>query len=91
MSTALTITFAAAAPDTVAPDPLAWQDDALCAEIAGDWWFPEPGGLAREAKQVCRRCAVRPECLAWALDHDERGVWGGTSEDERRRLRRAAG
>jgi hypothetical protein len=31
---------------------------------------------------------VRPECLAFAIDNDERGVWGGTSEAERRAMRR---
>src|SRR3712207_8399842 len=31
-----------------------------------------------EAKQVCRRCEVREQCLAWALEagQDHR-VWGG--------------
>ncbi|MGI8814195.1 MAG: WhiB family transcriptional regulator [Pseudonocardia sp.] len=42
-----------------------------------------------EAKSVCRRCPVNPECLAWALDSgQDAGVWGGMSEDERRALTR---
>ncbi|HVT20624.1 MAG TPA: WhiB family transcriptional regulator, partial [Mycobacteriales bacterium] len=33
---------------------------------------------------------VRGECLSYALAHDERfGIWGGLSERERRRLKRA--
>jgi WhiB family redox-sensing transcriptional regulator len=36
-------------------------------------------------------CPVRAECLAYALEHDERfGIWGGLSERERRRLKREA-
>jgi len=68
---------------------LDWQDQALCAEVDPDLHFPEKGGSTREAKQVCRSCEVRAECLEYALEHDERfGIWGGMSERERRRLKR---
>jgi WhiB family redox-sensing transcriptional regulator len=67
-----------------------WIDDAPCAEIGGDVFFPEHGtpvSSARAAKRICARCPVRPECLAYALEHNERyGVWGGLSERERRKL-----
>ena len=55
-------------------------------------FFPEKGGSTREAKKICTGCEVRSECLSYALAHDERfGIWGGLSERERRRLKRAAG
>jgi WhiB family redox-sensing transcriptional regulator len=39
---------------------------------------------------VCRGCVVREECLEYALSNGEKfGIWGGMSERERRRLRRA--
>ena len=42
-----------------------------------------------QAKQVCAGCPVRAPCLEWApRSGQEAGVWGGTSEDERRALRR---
>ena len=67
----------------------AWQDKARCAETDPEAFFPEKGGSTREAKKVCRSCEVRPECLQYALDRDERfGIWGGLSERERRRLKR---
>jgi WhiB family redox-sensing transcriptional regulator len=45
---------------------------------------------AEAAKAVCATCPVRPECLEWALaTGQDSGVWGGTSEEERRALRRA--
>lgn len=71
---------------------LGWQDKALCAETDPDAFFPERGGSTREAKRVCRSCEVRAECLEYALGHEvgQFGVWGGMSERERRRLRRAA-
>ena len=41
------------------------------------------------AKAVCGDCTVREECLAFAITtNQEFGVWGGTSEEERRVLRR---
>lgn len=66
-----------------------WQEQALCAQVDPDAFFPEKGGSTREAKRICRGCTVRDACLEFALEHDERfGIWGGLSERERRRLRR---
>jgi WhiB family redox-sensing transcriptional regulator len=70
------------------PD-LDWTTDGLCREIDTDMFFPEKGGDVRTGKAVCRVCPVSLECLAYALRHDERfGIWGGLSEQERRRLRK---
>lgn len=67
----------------------AWQDRALCAETDPDAFFPEKGGSARAAKQVCAACEVRAACLEYALEHDEQwGLWGGLSLNERRALQR---
>jgi WhiB family redox-sensing transcriptional regulator len=67
-----------------------WQERALCAQTDPEAFFPEKGGSTREAKRICAGCEVRAECLEYALAHDERfGIWGGLSERERRRLRRA--
>ena len=72
--------------------PPTWQDRALCAQTDPEAFFPEKGGSTREAKRVCTGCEVRGECLEYALARDERfGIWGGMSERERRRLKRAAG
>ncbi|WP_372476534.1 WhiB family transcriptional regulator [Pseudonocardia terrae] len=69
-----------------------WQERALCAQTDPEAFFPEKGGSTREAKRICAGCEVRAECLDYALAQDERfGIWGGLSERERRRLRRAAG
>ncbi|HWM35329.1 MAG TPA: WhiB family transcriptional regulator [Pseudolysinimonas sp.] len=69
---------------------LAWQSDALCAQTDPEAFFPEKGGSTRDAKKICTTCEVRAQCLEYALLNDERfGIWGGLSERERRRLRRA--
>ena len=73
------------------PADLMWQDKALCAEVDPEAFFPEKGGSTRPAKLVCRGCEVRAECLEYALEHEDVGrfgIWGGTSERERRRMKR---
>ena len=52
-------------------------------------FFPETGEGVAFARQLCRRCPVKSECLDFAMATNESfGVWGGTSERERRRMRR---
>lgn len=69
-----------------------WRDEAACKGKPTGWFFPSPGkgGMADlwKAKAVCSTCPVRAECLEYALVNYERiGVWGGTSERERRSMR----
>jgi WhiB family redox-sensing transcriptional regulator len=67
----------------------AWQRYANCLGVDPDLFFPERGGSTREAKEVCRGCVVREECLEYAIEAGEKfGIWGGLSERERRTLRR---
>ena len=83
--------FAFAFPPRPQPEQLypPWMDLALCAETDPEAFFPEKGGSTREAKKVCRSCEVQPECLEYALEHDEHfGIWGGLSERERRCLKK---
>ncbi len=73
---------------TFLTDRPAWRDRAQCRGVDPDLFFPETGEPGTEAKRVCWGCAVREECLAYALDNREKfGVWGGLSEAERRRMR----
>jgi WhiB family redox-sensing transcriptional regulator len=67
-----------------------WYHRAACRLIDPDTMHPMTNerGIGK-AKGVCARCEVIRECLAYALDHDERhGIWGGLTEDERSDLRR---
>jgi WhiB family transcriptional regulator, redox-sensing transcriptional regulator len=71
-------------------DEKSWQDEANCLGVDPDLFFPERGASTREAKEVCRGCVVREDCLEFALTNGEKfGIWGGMSERERRRIRRA--
>lgn len=67
------------------------MDGGRCREHPDVNFFIDRGEDSRPAKAVCAGCLVRGECLDFALSGPERfGVWGGTSERERRRLRRSA-
>ena len=71
-------------------EELSWQHQANCMGVDPDLFFPERGASTREAKEVCRGCVVREDCLEYALENSEKfGIWGGMSERERRRIRRA--
>lgn len=71
------------------PDSKPWQAYANCMGVDPDLFFPERGASTREAKEVCRGCVVRDDCLEYALTNGEKfGIWGGMSERERRRIRR---
>lgn len=65
-----------------------WHADALCKEHPGVSFILDRGESAEPAKSICAMCAVRPECLAYALEHQPLGVWGGTTSQERKRMRR---
>lgn len=54
-------------------------------------WYPEKGGQTSTAKAMCQGCEFLRPCLAWSLENDEWGVWGGTTRDQRRDLRRRFG
>ncbi|HEY9249373.1 MAG TPA: WhiB family transcriptional regulator [Rariglobus sp.] len=64
---------------------------ALCAQTDGNLWFPDFGEPTRTARAICERCPLQDACLDYALTRGERfGVWGGVSERDRRKLRKAA-
>jgi WhiB family redox-sensing transcriptional regulator len=71
-----------------------WRDAAACREADPDLFFPDGDirsarGQVKTAKLICRGCPVSATCLSWALaDGQEAGIWGGLTEDERRRLHR---
>ena len=73
---------------------LDWRDGAACRDTDPGLFFPVgTTGPAIDqiasAKEVCLSCACRDACLEFALaTNQDTGVWGGTSEEERRVIRR---
>ena len=75
-------------------DPLvanrpSWHEQAACRGLDPELFFPHRGESTAQACAVCHRCPVQLLCREHALLKPERfGIWGATSERERRRLRR---
>ena len=67
-----------------------WFEQAACKGKTG-LFFPEKGGahVAAAAKAICAECPARGPCLEYALTaRIAEGIWGGATEDERKRIRR---
>jgi WhiB family transcriptional regulator, redox-sensing transcriptional regulator len=71
-----------------------WRSLSACSNEDPEMFFPAPRSLTMfvqlaRAKAICRSCPVTEECLRYALaTGQDYGVWGGTSEEERRGVRR---
>lgn len=73
----------------------AWQTRAACRGPQAVVFYP-PSTFERKeerrlrearAKDICRTCPVRVECLEYALAiREPHGIWGGLNEAERRSL-----
>ncbi|NCY16693.1 MAG: WhiB family transcriptional regulator [Actinobacteria bacterium] len=70
----------------------AWMEDGICRNHKPDTFFPSDGVGVEVAKRICATCPVVDTCLEYALEnHIDHGVWGGTSERQRRRILKARG
>ncbi|MFJ3481557.1 WhiB family transcriptional regulator [Streptomyces microflavus] len=84
------------APSANLPVNTNWRTNAVCRDEDPDLFFPigtsGPAlAQAAEAKALCRTCPVMERCLDWALESgQDYGVWGGTDEEDRRRIQRRA-
>lgn len=72
-----------------------WRDQAACAGTDPDVFHPPDGAagreIAKQARALCTACPVRVDCLATAIaEAEDRGIWGGCTERERRVIARAA-
>jgi WhiB family transcriptional regulator, redox-sensing transcriptional regulator len=77
-------------PHGVTLDPQVVRD-AACGDQDPELFYPDPYDLATEqaARQVCAGCPVREPCLEMALaTGDQHAILGGTTPQERVRLRR---
>lgn len=66
-----------------------------CAESDPEAFFPERAGgdgakdYIKMALAVCTDCPYKKACFDYAMKNSEIGVWGGTTEIQRRRIRMA--
>jgi WhiB family redox-sensing transcriptional regulator len=73
---------------------VSWMSRGACRQADPELFFPiatRAGPAARQveaAKAVCDPCAVRPNCLSYALEAMPEGIWGGPTSEERLAARR---
>lgn len=71
-----------------------WRAASACLRADPDLFFPiSSAGRAiiqiTKAKAICARCPVRHQCLEFARANEPLyGIWGGTTLEERERVRR---
>jgi len=66
-----------------------WMAQGRCRDMDPAVFFPSDGIGVQNAQRICSECPVKVPCLEYALvNHVDHGVWGGTSERERRRILR---
>ena len=71
----------------VVESQVVWRNLGACRGLDPSVFFPETEEMAEEAKNICLTCDVRVACLEHALASREKvGIWGGTTERERRRI-----
>jgi WhiB family redox-sensing transcriptional regulator len=68
----------------------AWQQHAACRGAGTETFFPTIGATAAPARAICASCSVSADCAAYARQTGSVGVWGGTTDTDRRRAGRAA-
>lgn len=69
--------------------PRDWSKDANCKGLDPNLFHTGRGESTKEAVAVCAGCLVVEQCLQYALSNSIKvGVWGGTTERQRRKLRK---
>lgn len=78
------------------------EDNPACAETDPELFFPQEGfdfggkNISKyvnlnAAKKICESCPLKLPCLQYALENTEIGVWGGTTEEQRKLMRQRSG
>jgi WhiB family redox-sensing transcriptional regulator len=70
---------------------MSWAARAACLGQDPDLFIPKRDERKsdlvvrhRDALEFCARCQVTKECLAYALEMNEVGIWGNTTGRQRR-------
>ena len=72
------------------------KGEPICSQVDPEAFFPqEKAGNSlssyydeRGAKQLCSTCPYKVQCLLYALKNDEVGIWGGTTDGQRKSIKR---
>ena len=73
--------------------PEDWWSRGACRDMDLKLFFNNefPAQPNPEAVRACAQCPVQAECYTHAIHKEDHGFWAGTTETERRKIRKAAG
>lgn len=63
-----------------------WQDQANCVGADSEIFSPDRDSKDVSYKKYCASCPVMTECLEHALVYEQYGIWGNTTDKERRKI-----
>ena len=75
-------------PGSATPSLDEWHARGLCVGADPEIFFPSHGDPGTEARQICASCGIREDCLKYATEADEFGIWAGLDQQQRRALRK---
>lgn len=75
-------------PKQPVPFPREMIGQRVACEKHPDWFFTNDTTKITAAKYLCQSCPLKDWCAEFAVKNNEKGVWGGTSGADRRRIRR---
>jgi WhiB family redox-sensing transcriptional regulator len=76
--------------DATYPDRPEWHKRGACRGRGNLFFNDKKKSNVAKAKALCAICVVKETCLAYAMENDDHGVWGGMTLNERRVARRKA-
>lgn len=71
-----------------------WSKGPAPCSVDPDAMFPEGRGMHSQEQRmvvVCNGCPYLAECRQFAIENDEWGVWGGTTREQRKVIRKELG
>jgi WhiB family transcriptional regulator, redox-sensing transcriptional regulator len=73
------------------PEAYDWEQAAACKDMPSELFYPRHYNAdLSKAEAACRRCPVRQQCFAAAVEtREEHGFWGGTTPRQRKKALRA--
>ena len=72
----------------IVPNENNWRENARCAGVDSNLFFPERGESRAAAYLICNDCVTQVPCLEYALASHEPGIYAATSDKERKLIRK---
>ena len=69
---------------------LKWKQRGNCNGEPAYIFYVKNPIVEDKARAICRGCPVIDECFLYAVKHNELGVWGGLTEEERHKIKLAS-